>query len=110
MSNNKQIDEINEIYDEKPNVYSVARIVLNILTAIDNDSIDAINENDTIMNDDDKYLEDTPVEQTLCAIWDLSSLEEYANILMDECQIHRIMLKVIKCFFTFFSISISALN
>src|ERR1043165_8191935 len=101
MSNNKQIDEINEIYDEKPDVDSVARIVLNILTAI---------ENDTIMNDDDKNLEDTPVEQTLCAIWDLSSLEEYANILMDECQIHRIMLKVIKCFFTFFSISISALN
>ena len=93
-NNNLQIDEID---DEKPNVYSVAGIVLNILTAINNDSIDAINENDAIMND--KYLEDTPVEQTLCAIWDLSSLEEYAIILMDECQIHRIVLKVIKYFF-----------
>ncbi|CAG8553215.1 5664_t:CDS:2 [Rhizophagus irregularis] len=42
-----------------------------------------------------KYLEDTPVEKTLCVIWDLTGLEEYANIFMNECQIHRIMLKII---------------
>ncbi|CAB4436389.1 unnamed protein product [Rhizophagus irregularis] len=91
--------------DEKPKVYSVAGIILNILTAINENRIDAINENEAIINEDDddndndidndKYLEDTPVEKTLCVIWDLTGLEEYANIFMNECQIHRIMLKTI---------------
>ncbi|RIA99143.1 hypothetical protein C1645_748109 [Glomus cerebriforme] len=94
-NNNLQIDD----NDEKPDVYSVAGIVLNILTAINNNRIDTISENEGKMNDDDidndKYLEDTPVEQTLCVIWDLSSLEEYVNIFMNECQLHRIMLKII---------------
>ncbi|CAB4375808.1 unnamed protein product [Rhizophagus irregularis] len=91
--------------DEKPKVYSVAGIILNILTAINENRIDAINENEAIINEDDddndndidndKYLEDTPVEKTLCVIWDLTGLEEYANIFMNECQIHRIMLKII---------------
>ncbi|EXX77901.1 uncharacterized protein OCT59_018567 [Rhizophagus irregularis] len=91
--------------DEKPKVYSVAGIILNILTAINENRIDAINENEAIINeedddndndiDNDKYLEDTPVEKTLCVIWDLTGLEEYANIFMNECQIHRIMLKII---------------
>lgn len=100
--------------DEKPKVYSVAGIILNILTAIDENRIDAINENEAIINEDDdndndndnndndKCLEDTPVEKTLCVIWDLTGLEEYANIFMNECQIHRIMLKVTKYFFFFF--------
>lgn len=100
--------------DEKPKVYSVAGIILNILTAINENRIDAINENEAIINEDDddndndidndKYLEDTPVEKTLCVIWDLTGLEEYANIFMNECQIHRIMLKVKKYFFLFFFI------
>src|SRR5687768_7990715 len=97
MSNNlSQVDD-----NEKPNIYSVAGIVLNVVTAINNNSIDAMNENDLTLNEEEinneeKFLEDTEVEQTLCAIWDLSSLEEYANILINECQIHRIMLKVLK--------------
>jgi len=111
MSNISQVDDDNE----KPNIYYVAGIVLNILTAIDNNSIDAINENDTTsngeeINKEEKFLEDTAVEQTLCAIWDLSSLEEYANILMNECQIHRIMLKVlIKMIFVIFFFHFSVL-
>ncbi|GBB98615.1 hypothetical protein RclHR1_03280011 [Rhizophagus clarus] len=90
-----QIDD-----DEKPKVYSVAGIILNILTAINDNRIDAINENEEIVNENDdngndKDLEDTPVEKTLCVIWDLTGLEEYANIFMNECQIHRIILKII---------------
>ena len=98
MSNNiSHVDDDNE----GPNIYSVAGIVLNVLTAIDNNSIDATSENDSTLNEEeisneDKLLEDTAVEQTLCAIWDLSSLEEYASLLTNECQIHRIMLKVFK--------------
>ncbi|CAI2162155.1 13803_t:CDS:2 [Funneliformis geosporum] len=93
------MSNISQAETERPSVYSVAGIVLNILAAIKNNSIDAVNEIDVATNEvdfsSDKLLEDTAVEQTLCAIWDLSSLEEYANILVNECQIHRIMLKLI---------------
>ncbi|CAG8519864.1 2203_t:CDS:2 [Funneliformis caledonium] len=93
------MSNISQAENERPSVYSVAGIVLNILSAIKNNSIDAVNEIDVTTNEvefnSDKFLEDTAVEQTLCAIWDLSSLEEYANILVNECQIHRIMLKLI---------------
>ncbi|CAG8552728.1 1630_t:CDS:2 [Funneliformis mosseae] len=93
------MSNISQAEIERPSVYSVAGIVLNILSAIKNNSIDAVNEIDVTTNEvefnSDKFLEDTAVEQTLCAIWDLSSLEEYANILVNECQIHRIMLKLI---------------
>lgn len=64
----------------------VSPIMKRILDEVLNDAIDNVTSN----NVDD----DSPFERSLCAAWDVCTVQEYAQALIHS-QFHRVLLKVI---------------
>lgn len=62
----------------------VAPIMKRIIDCVVNNTIDSTNS----------YDEDSPFERSLCAAWDVCSVQEYA-LAIKEQQFHRVLLKVI---------------
>jgi hypothetical protein len=62
----------------------VAPIMKRILDEVVNNSIDSITNID----------DDSPFERSLCAAWDVCTVEEYAIALIHS-QFHRVLLKVL---------------
>lgn len=67
----------------------VSPIMKRILDEVMNDSIDSMNSN----NVDD----DTPFERSLCAAWDVCTVQDYA-LALTNAQFHRVLLKVTTLF------------
>lgn len=64
----------------------VSPILKRVVDGVVNDTIDTIQ----ISDDDD---DDSPFERSLCAAWDVCSVEEYA-VAVHNTQFHRVLLKV----------------
>lgn len=64
----------------------VSPIMKRVVDGVINNTIDIT---DSLEEDDD-----SPFERSLCAAWDVCSVEEYA-IAMNNTQFHRVLLKVI---------------
>jgi hypothetical protein len=62
----------------------VAPIMKRIIDCVVNNTIDSTTS----------YDEDSPFERSLCAAWDVCSVQEYA-LAIKEQQFHRVLLKVI---------------
>ncbi|RUS31437.1 hypothetical protein BC938DRAFT_477800 [Jimgerdemannia flammicorona] len=67
---------------------TIIPLVLKLVQGIEANSVDAGGA------DGSDLTEDTAYERTLCAVWDLASVEEHAAAMMG-CGVHRMILKVI---------------
>ncbi|CAG8583076.1 4129_t:CDS:2 [Paraglomus occultum] len=65
---------------------SVSGILLNVLIPLQSNAIDPVDVDSP---------EDSEFEKSLCAVWDLSSIHDYARIFINEAQVHRMVLKAI---------------